>query len=265
MKTYAVVNQKGGVGKTSVAVNLSATLAHYGQRVLLVDLDPQGNATTGSGIDKNGSEKTLYGVLLEEYPAAEARATTEAGYDILIANRELAGAEIEMVLIDNREFRLKTALATIEPDYDFAIIDCPPALNMLTVNALTAADAVIIPMQCEYYALEGLSDLVGTLKKVKANLNPKIEIEALVRTMYDPRSALTIQVSDEIKNHFGDKVFNTVIPRNIRIAEAPSYGKPVILHDPSSKGALAHFAFARELLERHGIPIKQANKETTPS
>jgi chromosome partitioning protein len=257
MKTYAIANQKGGVGKTSIAVNLSATLAHYGQRVILIDLDPQGNATTGSGVDKNGYENTLYGVLLGEYAAADARVKTPAGYDVLIANRELAGAEIEMVSIDNREYRLKDALATIAADYDFAVIDCPPALNMLTVNALTAADAVIIPMQCEYYALEGLSDLVGTLKKVKANLNPKIEIEALVRTMYDPRSSLTTQVSDEIKSHFGDKVFDTVIPRNIRIAEAPSFGKPVILHDAASKGAQAHFAFARELLGRHGIQVTQ--------
>ena len=258
MKVFAVANQKGGVGKTSVAVNLSATLAHYGQRVLLIDLDPQGNATTGSGVDKNGVEKTVYGVLLGEYKVSEARVRTESGFDVLPANRELAGAEIELINIERREFRLKEALALVNNDYNFAVIDCPPALNMLTVNALTAANAVIIPMQCEYYALEGLSDLVGTLRKVKANLNPSIEIEALVRTMYDPRSSLTTQVSDEIKNHFGDKVFDTVIPRNIRIAEAPSYGKPVILHDPSSKGALAHFAFAKELLAREGIPIKEA-------
>lgn len=258
MKVFAVANQKGGVGKTSVAVNLSATLAHYGQRVLLIDLDPQGNATTGSGVDKNGIDKTVYGVLLGDYEVTEARGRTESGFDVLPANRELAGAEIELINIERREFRLKEALALIKNDYDFAVIDCPPALNMLTVNALTAANAVIIPMQCEYYALEGLSDLVGTLRKVKANLNPAIEIEALVRTMYDPRSSLTTQVSDEIKNHFGDKVFDTVIPRNIRIAEAPSYGKPVILHDPSSKGALAHFAFAKELLAREGIPIKEA-------
>ena len=257
MKVFAVANQKGGVGKTSVAVNLSATLAHYGQRVLLIDLDPQGNATTGSGIDKNGVEKTVYGVLLGDYVVAEARVRTESGFDVLPANRELAGAEIELINIEQREFRLKQALALVEDDYTFAVIDCPPALNMLTVNALTAANAVIIPMQCEYYALEGLSDLVGTLRKVKANLNPTIEIEALVRTMYDPRSSLTTQVSDEIKNHFGDKVFDTVIPRNIRIAEAPSFGKPVILHDPSSKGAQAHFAFAKELLAREGIPIKE--------
>ena len=258
MKVFAVANQKGGVGKTSVAVNLSATLAHFGQRVLLVDLDPQGNATTGSGVDKNGAEKTVYGVLLGEYAVAEARVRTESGFDVLPANRELAGAEIELINIERREFRLKEALAQVDNDYAFVVIDCPPALNMLTVNALTAANAVIIPMQCEYYALEGLSDLVGTLRKVKANLNPAIEIEALVRTMYDPRSSLTTQVSDEIKNHFGDKVFDTVIPRNIRIAEAPSYGKPVILHDPTSKGAVAHFAFARELLRREGIAIKEA-------
>jgi len=258
MKVFAIANQKGGVGKTSVAVNLAATLAHYGQRVLLVDLDPQGNATTGSGIDKSGVSKSLYGVLLGEYSVADARVRAEGAFDVLPANRELAGAEIELINIERREFRLKDALAPIAGDYAFALIDCPPALNMLTVNALTAADAVIIPMQCEYYALEGLSDLVGTLRKVKANLNPRIEIEALVRTMYDPRSSLTNQVSDEIKSHFGDKVFDTVIPRNIRIAEAPSFGKPVILHDPASKGALAHFAFARELLGRQGIPIKEA-------
>ena len=198
MKVFAVANQKGGVGKTSVAVNLSATLAHYGQRVLLIDLDPQGNATTGSGIDKNGVEKTVYGVLLGDYAVAEARVRTESGFDVLPANRELAGAEIELINIEQREFRLKQALALVGDDYTFAVIDCPPALNMLTVNALTAANAVIIPMQCEYYALEGLSDLVGTLRKVKANLNPTIEIEALVRTMYDPRSSLTTQVSDEI-------------------------------------------------------------------
>ena len=258
MKVFAVANQKGGVGKTSVAVNLCATLAHYGQRVLLVDLDPQGNASTGCGIDKNGVEKTVYGVLLGEYDLAQARVHAEGGFDVLPANRELAGAEIELIDIEQREFRLKEALASVKNDYTFAVIDCPPALNMLTVNALTAANAVIIPMQCEYYALEGLSDLVGTLRKVKANLNPEIEIEALVRTMYDPRSSLTTQVSNEIKTHFGDKVFDTVIPRNIRIAEAPSYGKPVIMHDPSSKGALAHFAFARELLEREGIAIQEA-------
>jgi chromosome partitioning protein len=174
------------------------------------------------------------------------------------SNRELAGAEVELIAIDKREYRLRDALAAIVSHYDYAVIDCPPALNMLTVNGFTAADAVIIPMQCEYYALEGLSDLVGTLRKVKQNLNPRIEIEALVRTMYDPRSALTVQVSDELKKHYGEKVFDTVIPRNIRIAEAPSFGKPVLLHDPTSKGAVAHLQFARELLKRNGIKAEAA-------
>jgi len=257
-RIFAIANQKGGVGKTSMAVNLSASLAHYGKRVLLVDLDPQGNASTGSGIDKNTLEGSVYGVLLGEYSLTDARRRTDAGYEVLPANRELAGAEIELIGIERREYRLKDAFATVAIEYDYIVIDCPPALNMLTVNGLTAADAVIIPMQCEYYALEGLSDLVGTLRKVKANLNPAIEIEALVRTMYDPRNALTVQVSDELKRHYGDKVFNTVIPRNVRIAEAPSFGKPVLLHDAESRGAVAHLAFARELLARLGQAIEQA-------
>ena len=256
-KVFAVANQKGGVGKTSIAVNLSASLAHYGKRVLMIDLDPQGNATTGSGVDKNAVNKTVYSILLGEHGAAETAVPTEGNYDVIPANRELAGAEIELINIERREFRLTDALAPVKGNYDFIVIDSPPALNMLTVNGFTAADSVIIPMQCEYYALEGLSDLVGTLRKVKSNLNAKIEIEALVRTMYDPRSMLTQQVSDEIKKHYGDKVFDTVIPRNIRIAEAPSFGRPVILHDPTSKGALAHLAFARELLARQGMPVKE--------
>jgi chromosome partitioning protein len=181
----------------------------------------------------------------------------EGGYDVLPANRELAGAEVELIEIERREFRLKDAFQPVQEDYDFIVIDCPPALNLLTVNGLTAAHAVIIPMQCEYYALEGLSDLVGTLRKVKANLNPDIEIEALVRTMYDPRNTLTVQVSDELKKHYGEKVFDTVIPRNVRIAEAPSFGKPVILYDSASKGAQSHLAFARELLARLGQPVSE--------
>jgi len=257
-RIFVVANQKGGVGKTSVAVNLSASMAHYGRRVLLVDLDPQGNATTGSGVDKSECEKTVYGMLIGEHPASEAVRRCEGGYDLLPSNRDLAGAEVELITIDNREFRLRDALAPIAEQYDFVVIDCPPALNMLTVNGFTAADAVIIPMQCEYYAPEGLSDLVGTLRRVKQNLNPRIEIEALVRTMYDPRSTLTVQVSDELKKHYGDKVFDTVIPRNIRIAEAPSFGKPVLLHDPASKGATAHLQFARELLSRNGFVVKEA-------
>ena len=257
-RIFVVANQKGGVGKTSIAVNLSASLAHYGRRVLLIDLDPQGNATTGSGIDKNACDKTVYGVLLGEHSLGEAVRACEGNYDIVPSNRELAGAEVELIAIERREFRLRDALADSVRGYDFVVIDCPPALNMLTVNGFTAADAVIIPMQCEYYALEGLSDLVGTLRKVKQNLNPRIEIEALVRTMYDPRSTLTVQVSDELKRHYGDKVFDTVIPRNIRIAEAPSFGKPVLLHDPLSKGAIAHLQFARELLVRNGFDVKEA-------
>jgi chromosome partitioning protein len=239
-------------------VNLAASLAHYGKRVLLVDLDPQGNATSGSGVDKSACDATVYGVLLGEYPVARALRRCEGGYDIVPSNRELAGAEVELIGIERREFRLRDAIRPSAADYDFVVIDCPPALNMLTVNGFAAADAVIIPMQCEYYALEGLSDLVGTLRKVKQNLNPGIEIEALVRTMYDPRSTLTIQVSDELKSHYGDKVFDTVIPRNIRIAEAPSFGKPVLLHDPASKGALAHLQFARELLARNGFAVAEA-------
>ncbi|HXD05130.1 MAG TPA: ParA family protein [Burkholderiaceae bacterium] len=257
-RVFVIANQKGGVGKTSIAVNLSASLAHYGRRALLVDLDPQGNATTGSGIDKGTCERTVYGVLLGEHPVADAVRACEGGYDVVPSNRDLAGAEVELISVERREFRLRDALQSIGENYDFIVIDCPPALNMLTVNGFAAADAVIIPMQCEYYALEGLSDLVGTLRKVKQNLNPRIEIEALVRTMYDPRSTLTVQVSDELKRHYGEKVFDTVIPRNIRIAEAPSFGKPVLLHDPASKGAQAHLQFARELLARNGFEVKEA-------
>jgi chromosome partitioning protein len=257
-RVFVIANQKGGVGKTSVAVNLSASLAHYGRRALLIDLDPQGNATTGSGVDKSACDKTVYGVLLGEHTLREAIIACEGNYDIVASNRELAGAEVELISMERREYRLRDALVDAARDYDFVVIDCPPALNMLTVNGFTAADAVIIPMQCEYYALEGLSDLVGTLRKVKQNLNPAIEIEALVRTMYDPRSTLTVQVSDELKRHYGEKVFDTVIPRNIRIAEAPSFGKPVLLHDPASKGALAHLQFARELLTRNGFEVKEA-------
>jgi len=254
-RTYVIANQKGGVGKTSIAVNLSASLAHYGRRVLLVDLDPQGNATTGSGIDKTALDRSVYDVLLGEAEVADTRRRAEGGYDVMGSNRDLAGAEVELIGLAPPEYRLREALAKAGADYDYVVIDCPPALNMLTVNGFTAADAVIIPMQCEYYALEGLSDLVGTLRKVKQNLNPGIEIEALVRTMYDPRSTLTVQVSDELKRHYGEKVFDTVIPRNIRIAEAPSFGKPVLLHDAASKGAQSHLAFARELLARSGHPV----------
>ena len=250
-KILAITNQKGGVGKTTTSVNLAASLAESGQRVLLVDLDPQGNATMGSGIDKRRLPATVYQVLLGERAIAEVRVRSATGnYDVVPANRELAGAEVEMVEIEHRETRLKTALAVVDGEYDFILIDCPPALNMLTVNGLSAAHAVMIPMQCEYYALEGLSDLVQTIKKVRAHLNPKLQIEGLLRTMYDPRNTLAQQVSAQLEQHFGNKVYRTVIPRNIRLAEAPSYGMPALRFDRNSKGAQAYLELAGEMLGR---------------
>ena len=250
-KIYAVVNQKGGVGKTTTSVNLAAGLAATGRRVLLVDLDPQGNATTGSGVDKRSVSRTVYQVLLGLGEVASIRVPSEAGkYDLLPANRELAGAEIDLVDLPNREGRLKAALAVAANDYDFVLIDCPPSLSLLTINGLVAAAEVLIPMQCEYYALEGLSDLVGTIKRVRANLNPALEIGGLLRTMYDPRNTLSQHVSAQLEQHFGDKVFNTLVPRNVRLAEAPSYGVPAIVWDPASKGALAYRAFTDEILAR---------------
>ena len=245
-----MTNQKGGVGKTTTAVNLSACLADLGQRVLMIDLDPQGNATTGCGVVKRAALPTVYQILIGRSTLAQARIRTEFGFDILPANRELAGAEVELIEIEGREHRLREALVPVLDDYDFILMDCPPALNMLTVNGLVAAQAVMIPMQCEYYALEGLTDLVATLKRVRANLNSKLEIEGLLRTLFDSRSTLTQQVSGELVEHFGAKVYRTIIPRNVRLAEAPSYGKPVIAFDRGSKGAQAYQALAQEMLER---------------
>ncbi|GGX39176.1 ParA family protein [Undibacterium squillarum] len=250
-KIFCVANQKGGVGKTTTTVNLAAGLAKLEQRVLLIDLDPQGNATMGAGINKARLTASVYEVLLGMADIGAARQRSETGhFDVLPANRELAGAEVEMVELENRDKRLRNAIAAVDKDYDFVLIDCPPALSMLTLNGLCAAHGVIIPMQCEYYALEGLSDLANTIKKVSASLNPDLKIVGLLRVMFDPRMTLSQQVSDQLEQHFGDKVFRTVIPRNVRLAEAPSYGMPGVVFDPSSKGAQAYIAFGAEMVER---------------
>jgi chromosome partitioning protein len=248
---FCIANQKGGVGKTTTTVNLAAGLALVGQRVLIVDLDPQGNATMGSGVDKRTLEHTVYDVLLEQCNIAQARQRSpKGGYDVLGANRELAGAEIELVPLERRDRRLKGAIEAVGTDYDFVLIDCPPSLSLLTLNGLTCAHGVIVPMQCEYFALEGLSDLVNTVKQVHANLNRELKLIGLLRVMFDPRITLQQQVSDQLKGHFGDKVFNAVIPRNVRLAEAPSHGVPGVVFDKSSKGAQAFIEFASELVAR---------------
>jgi chromosome partitioning protein len=250
-RVFCVANQKGGVGKTTTTVNLAAGLALTGQRVLMVDLDPQGNATMGSGIDKRSLALSVYDVLLESASMAEARVRSDkGGYDLLGANRELAGAEVELVQLERREQRLRAALEGVAVDYDFVLIDCPPSLSLLTLNGLCSAHGVIVPMQCEYFALEGLSDLVNTIKQVHANLNRELQVIGILRVMFDPRITLQSQVSEQLKAHFGDKVFDTVIPRNVRLAEAPSYGQPGVVFDPSSKGAIAFVAFAQELVRR---------------
>ena len=250
-KIFCVANQKGGVGKTTTTVNLAAGLARIGQKVLVVDLDPQGNATMGSGVDKRSMPLSVYDVLLGSASAEEAiRKSEQVGYDVLGANRELAGAEVELVNLELRDRRLKGALQAVSDRYDFILIDCPPSLSLLTLNGLTSAHGVIVPMQCEYFALEGLSDLVNTIKQVHANLNRDLQIIGLLRVMFDPRITLQQQVSEQLKSHFGEKVFNAVIPRNVRLAEAPSYGVPGVVFDPASKGAGAFIEFAREMVER---------------
>jgi chromosome partitioning protein len=250
-RIFCIANQKGGVGKTTTAVNLAAGLAEQEQRVLLVDLDPQGNATMGSGIDKRGVQASVYQVLLglSSLRAATLRSGA-GGYDVVPANRELAGAEIELVNLEQRETRLKQALKEVAGNYDFILIDCPPSLSLLTLNGLCAAHGVIIPMQCEYFALEGLTDLVNTIKRVHANLNPDLKIIGLLRVMFDPRMTLQQQVSTELEEHFGDKVFRTIIPRNVRLAEAPSHGIPGVAFDRSARGAQQYLAFGVEMIER---------------
>jgi chromosome partitioning protein len=250
-KIIACANQKGGVGKTTTCVNLSASFAATKRRVLLVDLDPQGNATMGSGIDKNQLEVSINDVILQQYPAQIAIVKTQANYDVLPANADLTVAEVRLVKQEqHREYNLRKALQNIKGNYDFIFIDCPPSLNMLTINALVAADSILIPMQCEYYALEGLTALISTIEQLRQSVNPDLTIEGILRTMYDGRNNLAIEVSEQLIAHFGDKVYHTVIPRNVRLAEAPSHGLPVLLYDKQSQGAAAYLALAGEILRR---------------
>ena len=260
-RVIAVANQKGGVGKTTTSINLSVSLAAARRRVLLVDLDPQGNSTMGSGVDKNALALSNYDVLMDEATLEEISISVEhSNYTLAPSNADLTGAEVGLLDEIGRELRLRHALEAVRDRYDYIIIDCPPALNMLTVNALAAADSVMVPVQCEYYALEGLSALLDTVEKIRRILNRNLEVDGLLRTMYDPRNNLSGQVSQQLIKHFGNKVYSTVIPRNVRLAEAPSHGLPALLYDRNSSGALAYLALAGEVLRRDGAHIRAANQ-----
>ncbi|WP_454442631.1 ParA family protein [Vibrio bathopelagicus] len=255
-RIVAIANQKGGVGKTTTCVNLAASMAATKRKILVVDLDPQGNATMASGVDKYQVEATAYDLLVEDSPFDEVVCRSTSGnYDLIAANSDVTAAEIKLMEVFAREVRLKNALASIRSNYDFIFIDCPPSLNLLTINAMAAADSVLVPMQCEYFALEGLTALMDTISKLAAVVNEDLKIEGLLRTMYDPRNRLSNEVSDQLKKHFGNKVYRTVIPRNVRLAEAPSHGKPAMYYDKYSAGAKAYLALAGEMLRREEVPV----------